>query len=359
MAVSTARVLEAVDTFAAQRAELVQTYVRQVWNIWKSLTPADWWNDAVTLGAAAQAARFEIAFLEAVGRLGVSYADAMLGMAGVDSSGAFDTAYVAPRQGTTPLQVMLRPVEAYRGMAVKQPLLRPSSWDSLEGADLDSVTGWLRAALDRLQDIASTDAQMTAHRIALGRFESKGVTQYRRVIHPELSKTGTCGLCAVASTRTYHTSALMPLHSNCKCGVAPITKVNDVGKEISQADLERFYKLAGGNTAEALKGIRLQVQTNGELGPVLADEARKSGRTVSDWTPPDRKSTREQAKRIIRNYRAYDSMYKELLDGADEVKRTIDGRTRKFGRTSRALMVQSRNYYRNYIQALRNEWPDL
>ena len=359
MAVSSARVLEAVDTFAAQRAELVQTYVRQVWNIWKSLTPSDWWNDAVTLGAASQAARFEMGFLEAVGRLGVSYADAMLGMADVDTGGVFDTSYVAPRQGATPLDVMLRPAEAYRSLAVQSPSLRPESWDALAGADLSTVTGWLRASLDRLEDIANTDAQLTAHRIALGRFESKGVTQYRRVIHPELSKTGTCGLCAVASTRTYHTSALMPLHSNCKCGVAPITTTNDVGKDISDADLQRFYDLAGGNTAADLKSIRLQVQTNGELGPVLADEARKSGRTVSNWTPPDRKTTREQAKRIIRNYRTYDAMYKELLDGKEQVKKTIDGRTRIFKQTRRATMVQSRNFYRNYIQALRNEWPDL
>lgn len=358
MAVLT-RVEQAVDTFAQQRAELIQTYVRQVWNIWKTLTPADWWNDAVTLGAASQAARFEMAFLEAVGRLGVSYADAMLGMGGVESGSAFDTSYVAPRQNTTPLDVMLRVPGEYRHMAVQSPSLRPDSWDAIEGADLSTVTGWLRASLDRLEDIANTDAQMTAHRVALGRFRENGVAQYRRVIHPELSKTGTCGLCAVASTRVYSTRSLMPLHSNCKCGVAPITTVNDVGKDISEADLQRFYDLAGGNTAADLKSIRLQVQTNGELGPVLADEARKSGRTVSNWTPPDRKSTREQAKRIIRNYRTYDAMYKELLDGKEQVKKTVDGHTRIFKQTRRATMVQSRNFYRNYVQALRNEWPDL
>ncbi len=366
MAVLT-RVEQAVDTFAQQRAELIQTYVRQVWNIWKTLTPADWWNDAVTLGAASRAARFEMAFLEAVGRLGVSYADAMLGMADVPTGGAYDTAYVAPRQGTTPLWVMERVADTYRGMAVQSPSLRPDSWDGLDGADLSTVTGWLRASLDRLEDIANTDAQLTAHRIALGRFEQKGVTQYRRVIHPELSKTGTCGLCAVASTRTYHTSALMPLHSNCKCGVAPITTANDVGKDISEADLKRFYQLAGGNTADELKDIRLQVQTNGELGPVLASDARKSGRAVSDWTPPDRKTTREQAKRIIETYRTYDAMYTELLDGATEVSRRINGRKRVFrqsidlktGKVRRNVMVQSRNFYRNYVAALRNEWPDL
>ena len=82
-------------------------------------------------------------------------------------------------------------------------------------------------------------------------------------------------------------------------------------------------------------------------------------RTVSDWTPPDRKSTREQAKRIIRNYRTYDAMYAELLDGKEQVKKTVDGRTRIFKQGRRATMVQSRNFYRNYIKALRNEWPDL
>ncbi|WP_126032936.1 hypothetical protein [Bifidobacterium castoris] len=352
--------LQAVDTFAQQRAELIQTYVRQVWNVWKSLTPADWWNDAVTLGAASQAARFEMAFLETVGRLGVSYADAMLGMAGVSSDGAYDVSYVAPRQGTTPLRVMERVADTYRGLAVQSPSLRPDSWDALEGADLSTVTGWLRASLDRLEDIANTDAQMTAHRLALGRFSSKGVTQYRRVIHPELSKTGTCGLCAVASTRVYSTRSLMPLHSNCKCGVAPITTVNDVGKDITEKDLERYYELAGSTSAADLKNIRLQVQTNGELGPVLAADARKDGRTVSNWTPPDRKTTREQAKRIISNYRAYEDMYRELLDdGAESVKRTVDGRTRVFKRTRKATMVQSRNFYRTYIEVLRNEWPDL
>ena len=153
------RVEQAVDTFAQQRAELIQTYVRQVWNIWKSLTPSDWWNDAVTLGAASQAARFEMAFLEAVGRLGVSYADAMLGMGGVESGSAFDTAYVAPRQNTTPLDVMLRVPGEYRHMAVQSPSLRPDSWDAIEGADLSTVTGWLRASLDRLLGISNTEAQ--------------------------------------------------------------------------------------------------------------------------------------------------------------------------------------------------------
>lgn len=52
-------------------------------------------------------------------------------------------------------------------------------------------------------------------------------------------------------------------------------------------------------------------------------------------------------------------MYGELLDGAERVQRTVDGHKRIFKQGRRATMVQSRNFYRNYIQALRNEWPDL
>lgn len=350
-------VLEAVDTFAQQKATLVQTYVRQVWNIWKSLTPADWWNDAVTLGAAAQAARFEIAFLESVARLGVSYADAMLAIGGVTGRGEDLTAWVAPRLETTPLDVMLRPVNAYRHEAVQLPSLRPASWSELEGASLDSVTGWLRAALDRLQDIAETDAALTANRVVMDRYEQSDSKMCRRVIHPELSKTGTCGLCVVASTRVYYTDELLPMHSNCKCGIAPITSYKDVGRDISDEDLKKYYKMAGSTSGRDLKELRFRVEYNGELGPVLRSEAEKSGRTVVDWTPPDRVSTRRQAAHIVRSYSTFEAMYREVMQTGKEVSRRVDGRTVKF--KPGVHNAQARNYYRDFIQQLRDQFPGL
>ena len=38
-------VSEALD---AQRNALVNEYVSRAWRMWRSLTPADFWNDAVT-----------------------------------------------------------------------------------------------------------------------------------------------------------------------------------------------------------------------------------------------------------------------------------------------------------------------
>lgn len=349
--------VEAVNTFAVQQSRLVQAYVRQVWNVWKTMTPADWWNDAVVLGAAAQAARFEIAFLEAMARLGISYADTMLALGDAKASGRADTSWVAPRTDTTTLDVMMRPFDAYRHEATSTPSLRPDSWDEYEGPALDEVTGWLRAALDRLRDIANTDAQMTANRTVLDRFKAARTSQYRRVIHPELSRTGTCALCAVASTRVYNIRELMPLHSNCKCGVAPITDYKDVGAGISDEDLQRFYELAGSTRAADLKEIRLQVDMNGELGPVLRRDSERSGRTVSDWTPPDRATTREQAARIIRNYKDYSSMYGQVMRTGEKVSRRIDGRTVVF--KPGVHNAQARTYYNNYIQQLRTMFPGL
>jgi hypothetical protein len=52
---------------------------------------------------------------------------------------------------------------------------------------------------------------------------------YRRVIHPELSKGGTCGLCVAASDRIYHVSELRAVHGRCECTTLPIVGEQDPG----------------------------------------------------------------------------------------------------------------------------------
>lgn len=44
--------LAAVQALDDQRLKLVDEFVRRAWNMWRSLTPSDWWNDAVAEGAA-------------------------------------------------------------------------------------------------------------------------------------------------------------------------------------------------------------------------------------------------------------------------------------------------------------------
>lgn len=95
------------------------------------------------------------------------------------------------------------------------------------------------------------------------------VTGYRRVIHPELSRGGTCGLCAVAADRVYRKSDLLPIHGRCRCTIAPITRAHDPGAELNAVDLGALYGAAGSNNRDALKRVRVTVEQHGELGPQL------------------------------------------------------------------------------------------
>lgn len=97
------------------------------------------------------------------------------------------------------------------------------------------------------------------------------VIGFRRIIHPELSRTGTCGLCLVASDRLYFKTDLLPMHTGCKCEVLPVTATSDPGSSINGEDLRRIYEAAGGNQAAALRKVRVQVVQHGELGPLLTD----------------------------------------------------------------------------------------
>lgn len=99
---------------------------------------------------------------------------------------------------------------------------------------------------------------------------------YRRVIHPEASTTGVCGLCLAASDRVYKSAELHPLHDNCKCETLPVSKHSDPGKDLNAQDLDRLYDLAGGNTARALSRVRYQVDEHGELGPVIIPSGKGS-----------------------------------------------------------------------------------
>jgi hypothetical protein len=101
------------------------------------------------------------------------------------------------------------------------------------------------------------------------------VTGYRRIIHPELSRTGTCGLCIAAADRIYHVADLLPIHARCKCEVAAVTSEHDPGKTLNADEIATLYRLAGGvsgpssTAAPALKRVRFQIDEHGELGPVL------------------------------------------------------------------------------------------
>lgn len=103
---------------------------------------------------------------------------------------------------------------------------------------------------------------------------------YRRVIHPELSRGGTCGMCIAASDRIYHVAELMPIHALCKCTIGAVTEDHDPADDLNAVDLGQLYKDSGGTSNPHLKRTRYQVDEHGELGPVLVPKAKYKPRTT-------------------------------------------------------------------------------
>lgn len=163
-----------------------------------------------------------------------------------------------------------------------------------QGADHSTANA---AAVQRISDITDSNvmlAQRLAEQQTLRTAQARDgrVTGYRRVIHPELSKGGVCGLCVAASDRVYHIEDLKPIHVRCKCGVVPIVGDSDVGHQLNRSDLSMLYTEAGklhglGYTTEGahLKRTRYDVVHHAELGPVLT---RVRGEKVPYYTttPP-------------------------------------------------------------------------
>jgi len=132
----------------------------------------------------------------------------------------------------------------------------------------------LAQRLAQQQVLAATDEP-----VDLDRAKVK-VIGYRRVIHPELSRGGTCGMCIAASDRIYKIGTLLPIHDNCKCTIAAVTEDYDPADELNAVDLNQLYKDAGGTGNALLKRTRYQVGEHGELGPVLVPKRAYKPRTT-------------------------------------------------------------------------------
>ena len=130
-----------------------------------------------------------------------------------------------------------------------------------------------------VSDVLNRARTVTATDIALAeRAQSKKtlasvtsiVKGYRRVVHPELSRGGTCGLCLVASDQIYKTDQLLPIHANCVCTTAPVMRNgSDPGNSLNNLSLQDLYGDAGSTASDKLKRTRYKVDEHGELGAVL------------------------------------------------------------------------------------------
>ena len=172
---------------------------------------------------------------------------------------------ISPRH-INPLDQWQRPAEQYR-------------WNISQG---EPVTVSLERALERVATMADTDMLLARREEMRNIFENiKQVTGYRRIIHPELSRSGTCGLCVVASQRKYKTKNLLPIHDSCNCDVLPITEDLDPGNLLNDDDLQKLYDAAGSNKAEDLLKTKVGYTTHGELGPILVN-GNRSKKALAD-----------------------------------------------------------------------------
>lgn len=178
---------------------------------------------------------------------------------------------IYPRSDTPITEVYKRPAKQYE-YAIRKGKTPEEAWDAFTQRATQLVQADMAAAR---RDERS-----------LIRAAAPKVIGYRRILHPELSKYGPCGLCIVAADRFYPTGELNPLHNGCVCDEAEITEAFDPGTRLNQADLARLYDAAGSNLREDLQRIRVTVRENGELGPILVRE----GDAFTDWAAANRRS---------------------------------------------------------------------
>lgn len=198
-----------------------------------------------------------------------------------------------------------------------------------------------RQALDRVEAVAWTDVTLAVREQARHTLSSMDIDGYRRILRPELSETGPCGLCVVAATRIYHKQDLKPIHDRCVCEVLPIIDGQDPGLFLNQEDLDRIYRAAGGTGGDViirgkrhsgrLKNIRVAFAEHGELGPILvdADQRYRGPREVAEAGGPDRRArlraqleaAEDNLERLLRREAAGEDVERPLQWNAAQIDR--------------------------------------
>lgn len=171
-------------------------------------------------------------------------------------------------------------------------------------------------AIKRVEELADLDMALAMRNTASNIIKATPkVTGFRRVIHPELSESGTsCGLCIAASTRVYSKKELMPLHDHCHCTVMPIVGDDDPGNFFNEQDIDmlnELYKAANGNDAQSLSRTRFKVIQNSELGPYLVEEGSKTKGKLSPGSPKTKISRSDSVDAQIKSLT---SSLERLLD---------------------------------------------
>ena len=268
---TTARYLAGVETLKASTEASVQS----VW----AASP-DWYDAAVIAALSAEAASASLAGQQAITGAAEEFATATVSILTDTARVAIPRVDIPPVRNGAPLTLVhSRTAERFK---------RAFS----QGASSDEA--YLQA-LKRAGGLARTDMTLRQRAAQIVLLDELGVKKYRRVVQPELSETGSCGLCVAAADRVYGTDMLMPIHPpSCNCIVMPIIGSLDPGKTMNKEDLDRIYADAGGSTRKQdLVNTRYKVNEHGEYGLVLS-------RAKDDFRGPSQLALEDDPARAAR-----------------------------------------------------------
>lgn len=135
-----------------------------------------------------------------------------------------------------------------------------------EGLTYDQA---ISAGLARLTDITLADMQLAKTHTSRGIYQRAGVKRYARTLTGSVN----CAMCYLASTQTYSSADLMPIHPGCDCGTRPVVAgdraaMNENLDATHEAVEERLGASDGGGRAPDYRK-QLIVREHGELGPLL------------------------------------------------------------------------------------------
>lgn len=280
MAADLARLEALTERQAEHRRSIVVKLLRLLLGLWGDFGDAR--DPNLVAGNAAQSASVVDAALAQTRLLTRSYLTTVLRELGVGDLRLPPVVDLYPRSGVSELDVYSRPARQF-------------TYALSQGSSLDEAR---TVAVQRLEAIATQDVKAADRDEARTVYTAvPRVIGYRRVPHPELSNTGTCGLCWVASQRRYRSSDLMALHGpSCNCTTLPIVEGDDPGLRLNRADLDALYAAAGRTSADDLREVRVSVNEHGELGPILGNRGdhfrgpREAG--AAPYEPPTPASAR-------------------------------------------------------------------
>lgn len=257
-----------VDMHTAARAGLDERTIAAILMLYAGISLSD--ATAVAEAAEAAADTSNTAALLAAGLMAQYLASVTSSMTG--ESLPTPAVLLGPlRAGVDMRRVFQRPAKLYRRQVAK----------GVAPAEAFRQAMQLAALLTETNNTLAMRQASQAALAALG--PEAGITGYRRIVRPELSRTGSCGLCIVASDKVYRRAQLMPLHARCNCDVLPIVGAaggaGDPGNSLNNLDLGDLYAAVDSNSGRDLKKVRVQVVEHGEYGPTLVDARQK----FTDW----------------------------------------------------------------------------